>query len=216
MNKRINKELAIKKGLIENNNYTWYSQLENFYKFLFENYLLKVVDLNKYNTLLKNSDLDFGIAHPTKKQLLDKNCFLNLEYIYILNNFFIEKLTDDDINLLKKNIAMKQYTLTAELEGLIKRSYKDVIKDNYISNNYTNDIYNICYGSMVPSNFVKNNALVIKIFYGKNNKQYSNDEFIDNLTKKKEFIDTLSFEIKKEVKAKLDLECNILTEKLQS
>jgi len=214
MNKRINKELAIQKELIVNDNNSLYIQLENFYKFLFENYILKDLNLDKYNNLFKNSELDFGIAQPTKEQLLDKNSYLNLEYIYILNNFFVEKLSLEDINILKKYMTMQQIILTSELTELLKRTYKDIIKDNYTSKGYTEDIYNVCYGYMVPSNFAKNNALVIKIIYGRNTKQYNNEEFIENLKEKNKFIENISNEIIQEVKNKLDLECNILIEKI--
>lgn len=84
MNEKINKKLAINKGLILDNNFDLYIKLENLYKNLFEKYLNTKINLNIYDEKLKNSDLDFGLPSPTKKQLTSGlNEYLDLKYIYI-------------------------------------------------------------------------------------------------------------------------------------
>ena len=64
--------------------------------------------------------------------------------------------------------------ISDELISIIEKTYKDVIYDNYIHGQYQDIICKVCYGPVVPFNFVDNNALVFKIYYGKNTiKEYN-------------------------------------------
>ena len=101
MNKSVNIELAKQKGLIVNDDNSEYVLLENLYKYLFENFLNEQVNLKKYDEELLNSELDFGIAHPSQEQKGNSlNDFIKYNYIFLLNDFFIEKLSIEDINIL--------------------------------------------------------------------------------------------------------------------
>ena len=212
MNSNMNKELAIQKGLIINNNNSKYIKLENTYKYLFEYWLVSQVNLKKYNQEIKNSRLDFGIPNPTSNQLISGlNEYLNLEYIYIINNFFIEKLDINDINIL--NNYSQEEPNEKEID-LIKRTYKEIIKNNYFHKEYTDKIYNICYGYAIPSNFAPNNNLVLKIYYSKNKYELDNEKFIENISLKKDFLNRISENITKDIKNKLDIDVTIMIEKI--
>ena len=78
-----------------------YGILKKTYKQLFEIYLQNKIDLKLYDNKIKNSDLDFGKGYPTKSNLInDLGEYLGLDYIYIINDFFIEKLSINDLNEL--------------------------------------------------------------------------------------------------------------------
>lgn len=210
----MNKELAIQKGLIINNDENMYIVLQEIYKYLFEVYMFSKINLKKYDEEIKNADCYFGKPNPTKEQLISGlREFMNLDYLYILNNFFIEKLEINDIEMLKKCLGNK-VEATPELLGMIERTYKDVIKKNFFKGEYTEDKYKVCYGTAIPSNFADNDALVLKMYYSKNTKELQGQEFIDNLRKQKTFIDELKEKIKKEIEEKLNISCDILDEKV--
>ena len=97
---------------------------------------------------------------------------------------------------------------------MVKRTYKEVIRDNYLRNEYTDKVYKVCYGPVVPFNFVDNDSLVLKIYYGKNLKEIlDTKEFIELDKKQISFFNNLINNIKKEFKEKLNVKCEILLEK---
>lgn len=215
MNKNINKVLANEKGLIVNEKYDNYIYIENLYKYLFECYLLTKVNIKKYDDEILNSNLYFGIPHPTKEQLINGlNEYFKFNYIYVLNNFFIEKLSIDDLNKLKEALKVPNLKPTKELLEIVSRTYKEVIKNNYTSNGYSEQKYQVCYGYMHPGNFADNDALVLKIFYSKNSKELNNDEFIKNLKEKKVFLNNLIERIITDINNKLDINIRIIEEKI--
>ncbi len=217
MNEKINKKLAINKGLILDNNFDLYIKLENLYKNLFEKYLNTKINLNIYDEKLKNSDLDFGLPSPTKKQLTSGlNEYLDLKYIYILNNFFIEKLDNEDINSLKDELEKDVIDLNENLINIIERTYKEIINNNYYKGSYIEKNYNVCYGDITLDSYAPNNALVLKIFYGKNTKEFNHEEFIKNIKEKKIFLQKFSEELKEEIEKNLNIKCVVFNEKISN
>ena len=211
MNLYINKDLAIEKGLISNDKISIYDKLENFYKYLFEKYLLTKVDLKKYYNMINESDLEFkpsiNLVNPT---LNDLNEYFNFNYIYLMNNFFIEKLSMEDINLLK--VAMDNNTASKEVLEVIEKTYKDVIKNNFIGNKYSDDTYSIIYGKSTLDNSAPNDSIIFKIFYSVIDKNEDKDTFISRYTSIIEFMNNLKKDLKDEVESKLNINCTILLE----
>lgn len=215
MNKNINVDLAKEKGLIVDDNYDLYVGLERIYKYAFEHFLLSFVNLSEYDNRIRNSNLDFGIPHPTKQQLIsDLPEYLNLNYIYLLNNFFIEKLDISDINLLKQYFVQSSFVMDNNLTNMIERTYKNVIKRNYFDGKYTDGINKVCYGYVRPDNFCDDDAIVLKIYYSKNTVLFTDEEFLKNIKDKELFLQSLSENIISDVKNKLNINCNILIEKI--
>lgn len=210
----MNKELALKKALIFNNDNKIYKTLEEIYKYLFEVYIMSKINLKLYDEEIKNSGYYFGKTNLKDKQMISGlKEYLGLDYICVLNNFFIEKLEKEDIELLKKCLMQQKLEVTNELLMMVQRTYKDIIKKNYLKGEYTDKKYKVCYGVAIPSNFANNDALVLKIYYSKNTKQLNDEEFIDNIKKQKEFIEKLSKRMKKEIESVLNISCEILNEK---
>ncbi len=196
-----NIELAKEKGIDDNH----YKELEKKYKYLLEYYLSTTIDFNKYENKINNANLYIGKNNKYKSL----NIYLNLDYIFVINNLFIEKLSIDDINLLNGFNG----NISNELMDLIKRTHKDIIYDNYLKNGYSENIYKVCYGEIVPFNFVDNDSLVLKIYYGKNTKNIDGKDFITLHEKQLDFFHSLMDELIKEIKDKLDIKCEILLQK---
>ena len=204
---RINEKLAIEKELIINGDKSKYYDLVKMYKYLLEYYIGTRVEFLKYEELIKNSGLYIGINSKYK----NLNEYLKLDYIFLINNLFVEKLSIEDINVLMTKFDRNN--ISNELILIVERTYKDIIYDNYIKGEYQNSIYKVCYGPVVPFNMVDNNALVFKIYYGKNLIDKDGSEFIELHEKQLSFFHNLISKLKDEIKEKLDINCEILLEK---
>ena len=190
-----------------------YGVLKKTYKQLFEIYLQNKIDLKLYDNKIKNSDLDFGKGHPTKSNLInDLGEYLGLNYIYIINDFFIEKLSINDLNELRKVYQEKKYNINTI--KMIEKTYKEVLNNNFVNGKYVNEPFNRCYGPVIPKNFALSDSLVIKIIFGKNMKQYNDEEYLANAKAKTNFLNILSNDLKKEIGEKLGIRVTILREKV--
>ena len=65
----------------------------------------------------------------------------------------------------------------------------------------------------MPTNFVSNNSLVFKIYYGKNLKELFKEDFIKLHQDQLKFFRKIISEIKNEIMVKLNVQCEILLEK---
>ncbi len=191
--------------LIKKKNINNYDDLINKYHYLLEYYLSTKINFQKYEKKINESNLYIG-KNPKYRKL---NYYLNLDYIFLINRLFIEKLSLEDLDLLKKF----NKDIDNNLVMMIKRTFKDIIYDNYLKTEYVNDIYKVCYGDFIPDNLVNNNALVLKIYYGKNTKDLDEDAFIDNHLKQELFFKELINELKKDIEKNFDVPCEILLAK---
>ena len=190
-----------------------YVILKKTYKQLFEIYLQNKIDLKLYDNKIKNSDLDFGKGYPTKSNLInDLGEYLGLDYIYIINDFFIEKLSINDLNELRKVYQEKKYNINTI--KMIEKTYKEVLNNNFVNGKYVNEPFNRCYGPVIPKNFALSDSLVIKIIFGKNTKQYDDEEYLVNAKAKTNFLNILCNDLKKEIEENLGIKVTILREKV--
>ena len=203
----INLIIASEKKLVFNQDTHIYDELVYKYKYVLEYYISTIIDLNKYEKEIENSNLSIGKNIKYKKI----NNYLNIYYIFLINNLFVEKLSEEDIELLQT--TFNKDNVSSELLNLIKKTYKDIIYDNYLEGNYNNSIYKVCYGPFIPSNMVDNDALVLKIYYGKNLINYDGEAFIKLSKKQLSFFKGLINKIKDEIQEKLDIKCEVLIEK---
>ena len=199
---KINEELAKEKGLDE----TRYNKLSKKYKYLLEYYLNAIVDFKKYDEEIRNNDLYIG---PNLKYK-SLNEFFDFDYIFFLNDLFIEKLSIDDISLLENSNINDP---NSKIMEMIDNTYRNIIKNNYNKGKYLDLVYKVCYGPIMPSNFVNNDSLVFKIYYGKNVINVDDKDYIELRNKQIQFLSEIINKIKKEVKEKTNVDCEILIEK---
>ena len=202
-----NIELAKEKNLIINEDTSIYDELVYKYKYVLEYYINSIINLSKYEKEIDSSNLYIGKNIKYKKL----NNYLNLDYLFLINNLFVEKLSMEDINLLKN--SFNKDNITDNLINLIKRTYKDIIYDNYIKGSYNTKIYKVCYGYFVPMNFVDNNSIVFRLYYGKNLKEINEKEAFIKIHKEQlDFLNNIINRIIEEFKQN-DIKCEILLEK---
>lgn len=187
----------------DNTNREDYRELENIYKKYFEIYLNSQINLKGYDELIKNSELDFGILQQKVNIKSNLEEYLNLNYFYILNNFYIEKLTDEEKLILRSNNE-------EEIFNLIKNTYKNII--TYTREDIPNKRFKINYTfSTSKESFSYNDELVVAIYYGKNTIDLiSKENYLDNYHKKQEFLNDLSNNLSNDIKSKLDLDSKII------
>ncbi len=201
----INIELAKSKGLISDND-SLYKELEKKYKYLLEYYLSNEIDFTKYENMISTSNLYIG----KNKKYQGLNEYLKLDYLFFINNLFIEKLDDNNLTLLKN---FNKDNITEEVVNMVKNTCKDVIYDNCFKGNYTDQIYKVCYGPVVPINFVDNNSLVFRFIYGKNLIETTGDNFFELDKKQYIFIDETLGKLKQEIFDKINMNTEILITK---
>ena len=205
----MNIEEARNKGLIAGNDMSVYKKVQKEYKYIFEYYLSSIIDFNKYEKEIDNSNLYIGIGKNLKFKMLNE--YMNLDYFFFISNLFVEKLCKNDIELLLAKF--NKNNISDELVEMVKRTYKDVIKNNFFKGEYTDKVYKVCYGPIVPINFVDNDALVFKLYYGKNLINLEKSEFIALHQKQLVFLNEITKRIIDEIKEKIGVKCAFLLEK---
>ena len=197
-----NFNLAMQKGLTNYNKLSEkYIELYNKYNKYFLRFMIDILDLNMYDKLIGNSELDFGICRENRQDVYQKSSPLN--YIYIKNNLHIEKLSDNDLRLL--DVCNDDNILL----DLIRRTYKEIITINCINNKMLNNNFST---QMFPnfytnSTILPNDALIIVIREGDAKEDLTGEEFWKNAKLKNDFIEDLIAQMKKEIEKKLD--CNV-------
>lgn len=141
----VNIEELIDKGLYRAGDFTdkFYVLYKN-YKILLEKFLVSKLPLLEYDNKIDNSGLLF---YPVKREDMDIYQLLstmNLKYIYLRNVLNVDKLSNDDIELIISLNENELINSNDKMIELINRTYKDVLSSNRDSND---DTYMVCYGT---------------------------------------------------------------------
>ena len=160
--------LLTSKGLYENNNLnSKYYQLYKNYKILLDKYLVNKLELDVYDQSIDDTGLKFM---PVKKEDMDYYQYIsamNLKYIYLRNNLYVEKLSKENIDkILSLNINNLKKP-SKDIIKIIEDTYIDVIDVN-IDKNITSMVR---YGPDNDNYWFPSNELVIGIRH---------DDFADN------------------------------------
>ena len=122
-------------------------------------------------------------------------------YFYLLSTFFLDNLTNDDLEILNNKKKIDE-----EVIDIVKRTLKDVITKK--------DARSITYFNPTPETIIKNGTLVFIFVYGKNSESLSDDLYTDNIKKQREFINLLKNNFENGIKSSLDIECKLLSYKI--
>lgn len=210
LNLRLNDKLAEEKQLTYNN-YEMYYRIQSLYKKVFEYKINQLINLIELNDRLKKSELDFGLLPDNKRNYYHKISYLNLDYIYIQNFLFIEKLKAEYLNVFKERVLANDYKIDAVLLNIVDETFREIMKANYYSDGYSNEQRIVCYGSENPANHFYNDSLIIRIEYGRNTVKLTNEDFLINYNKKKELLDTIIKELKdRGLKNNINIETTIV------
>jgi hypothetical protein len=134
-----------------------YLLLQAIYKRAFYQYLDKVTGLSDYERQLKNGKYNFAPLDKPEQNIYQRYGGFEWTYVYLRNNFHIERLTESDLSLLKNSDT------ASDLFNFVERTFKDVIAIHYESNadNFV-AIYDV---GALGSTSAPNNALVLGLSY---------------------------------------------------
>ncbi len=169
------------------------NNIKEIYKLGFIKYLNDIIDFKKYDNWIENSNLLFGISKSHENNV-------SSNYYSLLNDFYIEKLSEED-----KKILSDKKTIDEEVVTIVKKTYKEVLKKS--------DYNTIMYNPPLPEHSVKNGSIVFEFVYGKNIKKINDDNYAQLIKKQREFIKMINAKLIKEIYEKIDSDSNIFVEK---
>lgn len=173
-----------------------YINLYNKYRMLLTKYFIKKLRLKLYDELIENSGLNFKPVDIEKQDLYQYFSSDNLKYVYIRNNVYIDRLTDEEKQKLN-TLSYGDNELSKIDELFIEETYKKVIFEDKLENNKKTMTF---FGPRTSSFMIGNDYVVIGIRYDKYYNQYGNDEeWKENFIKQSEFITNLIFKMKSEL-----------------
>ena len=192
-----NIELMIKKGLYENNKVNnMYNLLFKNYKIILEKYLMSLLSLKKYDEMLKESELRFIKLSNDDIDYYQLFSTMKLDYLYLRNNLYIEKLSVEDINKVCK---LSDYDLVnpgEDLFKLVERTFLNIINPG----NSSSAKHMVCYGIDSDEYWFESDQLVFGLRYNMyfHDNGVSDEQWYKNYLSQMKFLHNLIFRMKTE------------------
>lgn len=122
-------EQAYEKGLLEDGVFTEkYNIIVDNYKRILGSILEKKLNLSKYDEQIKKSGLYFKPVKEEDKDMYQNTSLLGLDYIYIRNNFYVERLEKEKLQLLED--LNKSKDAIKEVVKMVLDTYPMVIRED--------------------------------------------------------------------------------------
>lgn len=179
----LNQKLMQEKGLWIEKPSRRYFNLTNKYKRLLECSLIKCLPLEQIDSNMEKSDLGFVPVETPAMDFYQATSGMGLNYIYLRNNIYIEKLSEKDLVLLESLNSEE------DEEQFVKRTLKDVIYP------YTVEKQVLFYGPENRNYLVDSASIIIGIRHNEFDVGLENEAFKENFLKKQEIISQLSLVI---------------------
>jgi len=174
-----------------------YLLLQAVYKTVFNKYLNSAVDFQKFEDKLALSGFRFIPIEPEKLDVYQKYGSFGRKFIYMRNNFHIEALSGDDINLLRGIVDGKSTVGDDDLLQMAGRTFRDVVAIHYEGNTSS---FNAVYDAGVFDVFsAPNDALVFAIRHEWEFDEKGNVVSMETEKQKEQFV----FQLKQEIEIEL-------------
>ena len=138
------------KNLVIDSDFTNFEKVSNLYRQGFVKMLDSIIQLSMIDNKLGESPLSFS-----KYSNLYEDVAINSDFLRILNIFYVEKLTQEDIS-----IFLGKETLDDDLVDIVKKTYKDVI--------YIDNVDTINYSYLQTDKELINGNIIMEVVYLKN------------------------------------------------
>ena len=158
----IDLNLANQKGLSTNGVLNdKYFNLVNNYKYLLSYYLMSKTSLKRYDNEIKNYYIKFTEITKDKMDFYQETSYLELDYLYLRNNLYVEFLSENEINeILSLDINNKE-SFTKCL-NIVTDTYKNII-NKY--NGKSDVTHMVNYGPNSGAYLIESEVLVIGLRY---------------------------------------------------
>jgi len=150
-------------NVLDENKKNEYFHMYSVYRELFTKYIINKLGLKNYDNKLENSDLEFLKIEPGEMDIYQYFSSDKLNYFYIRNNIYLEKLTEEEKQFLKE--LSDEQEMTMEVEEFIERTFKKLIFEDISRNVDSNSKRVIMYGPDSSNFMADNDALVIGLRY---------------------------------------------------
>ena len=151
-----------------------YLKLYSLYNDLLIQYLIKKHNLNLYDEMIQNSKINFKKIDTKDMDIYQYTSSKYLNYLYIRNNIYIEKLSKEELLYLSNTNEI----LDTNNEQFIEKTYKKVIFEN----EYT------MYGPDNPKFLKKPNTLVIGLRCKSIDLNNDSDDELDNFLSQQQYL----------------------------
>ena len=178
-------ELAKEKGLATDTAFTReYLYMQALYRKALEYYLEKTLEISKFEHILVNHELNFVPCSEQHMDFYQRYSTFGFQFIYLRNNLPIERLSLEDLDILRRHIIAESFDITEELLELVERTFQSVIIAHY----HRELDARVSYHSVPIIDVAPNNALVLMIrhsFIGNAREQskFLEQEFIPTMEK---------------------------------
>lgn len=151
-----------------------YLKLYSLYNNLLIQHLIKKYNLNLYDEMIQNSKRNFKKVDTKDMDIYQYTSSKYLNYLYIRNNIYIEKLSKEELLYLSNTKEILDYNN----EQFIEKTYKKII----LENEYT------MYGPDNPKYFKKPNTLVIGLRCKSIDLNNDSDDELDNFLSQQQYL----------------------------
>jgi len=185
----------------------FYFSIYSLYMELLYKYLMKKIDIVTYDNKLRSigfdkiieDDMDFYQMFSTT----------NLNYFYIRNNLYMERLDSSDVEFLGDRVIKQNDNLDKEAEEFVERTYKKLIFENVTGDYNTNFVIN--FGPDSPKFYTPVNSLVIGIRYKEDLIKENNQNNLKLYSRKRMFVDNLCLEMSKKYTEILSIPVSVIS-----
>ena len=184
-----------------------YLNLSTLYRALLNEYI-KQLGLENYENVIKNSELNFIPVNSSDQDFYQYYNNSNLEYYYIRNNIYIDRLSEDEKKYLQNKLNTHDYSLNDQDINFVSQTLSKVIKE--IHDN-TPEPFEVNFGPLSTSFFAPNDALVIGFRYDMfNDNGMDEDVFAENYERQREFCLNLNEQLESQLQNKLAIPIKVI------
>lgn len=193
---------------MDNNMKETYLEIYSIYRKLFSEYIIDKLQIKNYDFELTNSNLNFVKVIEKDMDIYQNFNKEILNYFYIRNNLYIERLTPSERKILYTKFLSGDYSLDENTKVIIENSYKRIIFED-VHKDGSN-----CYINMGPDNsdyYVPNQSIVIGFRYDEFNLNNLSDEQWDNLHDKQLlYLSEFLLKMSKEISSKVNIPVQVI------
>ncbi len=184
-----------------------YLNLSTLYRSLLNEYI-KQLGLENYENEIKNSELNFIPVNPSDQDFYQYYNNSNLDYYYVRNNIYIERLTESEKEYLQQKLNTHDYSLNKQDIDFVSQTLNKVIKEVHYN---TSEPFEVNFGPLSTSFFAPNNALVIGFRYDMfNDNGMDDDTFVDNYEKQRELRLNLNDQLEIQLQNRLQIPIKVI------
>ena len=197
-------------GLYENGELTerFYTLYKN-YQLLLEKFLLRELPLAEYDDRLFHSGLYFTTVKPEDMDIYQSLSGMNLRYFFLRNILHVEKLADEDIQMIVNIDAEELSDPSEETMNFIRKTYQWVLCINRDGDDTT---YMICYGTDRDYYWHDSRELIFGFRYDKyaDNGLGQDEEWLENSFEQYKMVSIAFGELQRICSETLDMKVHFL------